>query len=200
MHMLAIKARQFRRGVKQHGLWMTLYWAVFGYLKPNRFIIVARDLTTGGTPWQPSGNTRLEVCSVETLQAWRQHHPDWPPEFFQDEIDGVSACSVAIVDGEVAGIIWIYRPQDTSRLFQLREHEAELNYGYVLPRFRDKGVFRDILVCACHWLQEQGYRTVYAGVLAINRPSVKAFLRAEFHHVGSIWHFLTMRPKVRMHR
>ena len=143
----------------------------------------------------------------ETLYAWScgqhpccdsggQSRQGLSTEFFQDEIDGVDTCAVAFIRGELAGLIWIYHHEHASRLFRLREREAELNHGYVLPTCRGMGLFRDVLGFACVRLQEQGYQTVYAGVHAENAPSLRAFRHAGFRDIGSIRHFLIFRTKV----
>jgi RimJ/RimL family protein N-acetyltransferase len=103
---------------------------------------------------------------------------------------------VVFIRGELAGLIWVYHHGHASRLFRLREREAELNHGYVLPTCRGSGLFRDVLVFACMWLQKHGYQTVYAGVHAGNAPSLRAFHHAGFRDIGSIQHFLIFRTRV----
>ena len=118
-------------------------------------------------------------------------------ECFQDEIDSVETCAVALFKEEVAGLIWVYSPDDMSRLFVLQEGEAELNNGYVLPEYRGKGLFGDLLTFSCRWLQERDYKTVYAMVHSTNVASLKAFRKTGFQDLGSVKHFLLFRPKVR---
>ncbi len=198
-HTSTRKWRQFRISLSQQGLRTTLFWAAFGYLKPNRFTILARDLTGDKATWRPRRSVRCEVWDAKDMRAWRQQHPGLPTEFYQDEIDDVDSCAVALVDGALAGLIWIYRSDAASRLFRFDALEAELNQGYILPAYRGMGLFKDILTYACCWLQRQDYQTVYAGVHAANTPSLRAFLGAEFRPRGNAWHFLMFRPKVREH-
>jgi RimJ/RimL family protein N-acetyltransferase len=113
-----------------------------------------------------------------------------------DEIDGVRSCAVVRVKENLAGLIWIYRNDDISRVFHLGELDAELNGGYILPEYRGRGLFRAIIVVASRWLFEAGYRTVYAGVHSENLPSLRAFRGAGFSEVGSIRRFLAFRPKI----
>jgi RimJ/RimL family protein N-acetyltransferase len=197
---LLSKARQFRISLVQRGMTTTLYWAAFGYLRPNCFILLARDLSTGAIRCVPADAVRLELWTAPMLRDWRKPRQGLSTEFFQDEIDGVDTCAVVFIRGELAGLIWIYRREHASRLFRLREREAELNYGYVLSPYRGMGLFRDVLVFACVRLQEQGYQTVYAGVHAENAPSLRAFHHAGFRDIGSIWHFLIFRTRVQGHQ
>jgi len=190
------KLRQFRISASQRGIGTTLYWAAFGFLRPNRFEVLVRDLGTADLPSAQPPGIRLEMWDAEQMRAWRRDRQGLPPDFFQDEIDGVHQCAVAVVDGEVAGLIWVYRPDDASRLFRLRELEAELNNGHVRDAFRGRGLFRELLMFACRALRDQGFAHVYAMVHADNGPSLQAFAGAGFRRVRSVWHFLLFRPKV----
>jgi lipid II:glycine glycyltransferase (peptidoglycan interpeptide bridge formation enzyme)/ribosomal protein S18 acetylase RimI-like enzyme len=190
------KLRQFQIGVRQRGLGTTLYWGAFGFLRPNRFSVMARDVTAAGPSAKLGGATRFSVWESAAVRAYREAHSGLPTEFYQHEIDGVELCVVAELEGTVAGLIWIYQPDDASRLFRLREQEAELNNGFVLPGYRGRGLFRDVILFACDWLKERGHRTVYAMVHSGNRPSQSAFEGAGFRRVSQVLHFLVFRPKV----
>ena len=192
------KVRQLWISVRQRGLCTTLYWAAFGYLKPNRFVLLANDLSRADHPPMPQAGVRLERWTAVAVRDYRQHRRHLSTEFFQDEIDGVETCAVALVHGELAGLIWIYVPGDASRLFRLQQGEAELNHGHVLPTFRGLGLFKDLLALACHEVKRQGYHTVYAGVHAANGPSLRAFRRVGFHDIGSVRHFMFFRSKARV--
>jgi ribosomal protein S18 acetylase RimI-like enzyme len=193
------KLRQFRVSVSHRGLWTTLYWAAFGFLKPNRFVVLARNLAKP-SPRAAEDGLVLELWPSARLNEWRRQRPRLSTEFFQNDIDGVENCVVARDGDEIAGLIWIYYPGDKSRLFQLRDGEAELNQGYVLPRYRGRGVFRKVIAFACETLAKQGYRTAYAMVHWTNVPSLKAFEGAGFHRQGRVRHFLAWRPRFRTAR
>lgn len=196
MRTVTSKARQFGISLTQRGFTSTFYWSAFGYLKPNRFALLARDLSVDDICVPPRASARFECWTAGMMRSWRHQRQGLSTEFFQDTIDGVDTCAVALVEGTLAGMIWIYRPEQTSRLFRLEAHEAELNQGYILPAFRGMGLFTDMLTFACRFLQEQGYRTVYAGVHSGNGPSLRAFRHAGFCDIGWIRHFLVFRPKV----
>jgi lipid II:glycine glycyltransferase (peptidoglycan interpeptide bridge formation enzyme)/ribosomal protein S18 acetylase RimI-like enzyme len=186
------KARQFGVGVRQRGLFRTMYWGGFGFLRPNRFHVLARDLTSGAEV--PPSRDGAEIWEAAMMREYRRSRRGLPPEFYQDEIDGVELCSVVRVGEEVAGLIWIYRSEDASRLFRLREVEAELNNGFVLPAYRGRGIFKISIAYACDWLREEGYRTAYAMVHSKNAPSKAAFEGVGFHTVAAVRHFLLYRP------
>ena len=194
------KIKQLYISLTQRGLPTTLYWSAFGYLKPNRFFLLAQDLSTNTIRVQPRHNVHFTQWTAKTMHAWRDQQHGLSTEFFQDVIDGVDTCAVALVDGALAGMIWIYRPEHTSRLFHLQAYEAELNQGYILPAYRGAGLFSDVLTFACELLQKQGCRTVYAGVHTGNSPSRHAFHNAGFRDIGQLKHFMIVRPKVYGHQ
>ena len=190
------KLRQFQISANQRGIGTTLYWAAFGYLKPNRFRVLARDLaaTVHGSTHP---DLTVELWDSARIASWRAGREGLTTEFFQNDIDGVELCSVALIDGEVAGLIWIYRYGDNSRLFSLRDTDAELNNGYVFPKYRNKGVFKQVIDYACGWLEQKRYLTAYAMVHWDNEPSLRAFRDIGFEVQGKVSHFLVWRPKFR---
>lgn len=191
---IAAKVTQFRISVMQRGLLPTLYWAACGYLRPNRFQLFARP-AGGETIVESLDEVRYETWDAGQLRAWRLDRGILRPEFFQDQIDGVRTCAVARVGDSVAGLIWIYRAGDMSRLFRLGPHDAELNSGTVLQAYRARGVFTGILRYAANWLRTQNCRTVYAGVHIRNTASRIAFRRAGFSEIGTILNFGGIRPR-----
>jgi ribosomal protein S18 acetylase RimI-like enzyme len=183
--------------LRQRGVTQTLYWGAFGFLRPNRFHVLARDLS-GIHRAAPCPEALVaEVWDARAVQSYRRTRSRLPPEFYQDEIDGVEMCSVVREGGTVAGLIWIYRTEDASRLFRLRETEAELNNGFVLPEFRGRGIFKLSIDAACDWLRDQDCRVVYAMVHTENHPSKAAFEGVGFRPVATVRHFLLHRPAYR---
>jgi len=194
--------RQVRRlwvGIRQQGLGATLYWGAFGYLRPNRFIVLAHDLERRPCP-PVRTDLHVAVWPVERLAAWRGDRRDLAPEFFQDTIEPVRRCAVALDGGDVAGLIWIYLPGWDTRMFRLGGGEAELNAGYVRPEYRGRRIFADVLAAACAGLAAAGFTTAYAAVHSGNAPSLRAFRAAGFNDLTSIRHFLLYRPRVRVPR
>lgn len=191
------KVRQFGVGVRQRGVMQTVYWGAFGFLRPNRFHVLAHALSDGDRPRTGPSGLSAEIWDARAVQTYRRSRSRLPPEFYQDEIDGVEMCSVVRAGDEVAGLIWIYRTEDASRLFRLRETEAELNNGFVLPEFRGRGAFKVSIVKACEWLRDQDCRVVYAMVHTDNHPSKAAFEGVGFKSIATVRHFLLHRPAYR---
>lgn len=189
------KFRQFRISTGQRGIRTTLFWAAYGFVRPNRFSVFARDVR-GTKPAPPATpGVTYAMWDASGVTRWRAGRTGLPPELFQDAIDGVSLCTVALVGGEIAGFIWVYRTGDASRLFDLGPAEAELNHGAVLEPYRKMGLFRGVLTFASAWLGEHGHDTVYSNVHSRNTPSLKAFRGAGFQEIGSTLHVGPFRPK-----
>jgi RimJ/RimL family protein N-acetyltransferase len=191
------KSRQFGVSLRQRGVVQTLYWGAFGFLRPNRFHVLARDLSDDHRRGARPEVLSAKVWDARAVQAYRRTRSRLPPEFYQDEIDGVEMCSVVLEGRTVAGLIWIYRIEDASRLFHLRETEAELNNGFVLPEFRGRGIFKISIAAACDWLRDQDCQVVYAMVHTDNHPSKAAFEGEGFRPVATVRHFLLHRPAYR---
>jgi ribosomal protein S18 acetylase RimI-like enzyme len=193
------QARRFWVGIRQQGLFTTLYWTAFGYLRPNRFVILVRDLERALRLPVRSG-LHLAVWSADELAAWRSARPGLAPEFWQDTIEPVRHCAVALDGDEIAGLIWIYRAGRPTRMFRLCPGEAELNAGYVRPEYRGRRVFTEVIAFACASLAGSGVTAVYAAVHGGNEPSLRAFRAAGFEDLTTVRHFFLYRPRVRLPR
>ena len=188
------KARQFKVSARERGLATTLYWSAFGFLKPNEFCLFE---TSGraARPLEPTPEIDYAIWDAAELAAWRRGRGRLPPEFFQDEIDGVRSCAIARCGDAVVGLIWIYERADMSRLFRLGPGDFELNYGTVLPAYRRQHLFTNVLRFAASSLAARGCRRVYAGVHVRNLASRRAFEHAGFRPTGSIRQVAFFRPR-----
>jgi ribosomal protein S18 acetylase RimI-like enzyme len=193
------QARRFRVGIRQQGLFTTLYWSAFGYLRPNRFVVLAHDLHTHPSP-PVRDDLRFAMWSAQELDAWRRDRTGLAPEFFQDTIEPVRLCAVALDGLEVAGLVWVYLPGWQTRMFRLCAGEAELNAGYVRPEYRGRRIFMDVIAWACSRLAATGFTTAYAAVHSGNGPSLRAFRGAGFRDLTTIRHIFLYRPRVRLPR
>lgn len=191
---LAAQRRRLLFTLRHAGPRRTLAEAAWAYLRRHRFVLLRRPLVPEPGP-EPAAGTGCEIWDHRRLAAWRRGRTDLPTEFFQDEIDGVTTCAVVRAGPGPAGLIWLYRPGDYSRFFRLAAGEAELNYGYVLPAHRRRGIFVALLTFACGQLGRAGYRTAWAAVHAGNPPSLAAFRAAGFGEVARLHHFLIVRPR-----
>jgi len=190
--------RQLRVSLRQRGVVATAHWAAFGYLRPHRFVIFGTGLDepwAPGAPETPRG-LRLELWSAARLARWRGTRRGLAPEFFRDEIDGARRCAVAVDGHDVIGVVWIHEPGAGSRMFRLAAGEAELNYGWVRPADRNRGVFTALLQFAAGTLAAESCLAIYAAVHSANTPSLTAFRAAGFRQLGVVTHASVFRPRV----
>jgi L-amino acid N-acyltransferase YncA len=188
------KLRQLGVTAVHEGPTSAVYWAAFGYLRPNTFVIFTHDLRCLRT--QRVAGVRFDVWPAARLAAWRKGQRRLSSEFFRDRIDGVRRCAVALDDDNVVGLIWFYEPGDPSRMFRLFPGQAELNYGYLQPAFRHRGIFTSTVVTACLRLRAEGHTAAFVAVHAANGPSRRAFAAAGFATVAEVKHFFLFRPAV----
>lgn len=193
---LSQKTTQFRISLRQRGWATTLYWSAFGVLRPNRFAILAIDLTAMPEPESSTEEVEFAMWDAARVARWREQRSDLPTDMFRDVIDGAKRCAVAVSGESIVAMIWVFRVGDTSRLFELEDGEAELNHGFTAPEFRGRGIFSSLLRHACGALRAEGCGRAYAGVHAGNAPSLRSFENAGFREIASIRHWLAFRPKV----
>lgn len=186
------QARHLRVSLAQRGLKETAYWAAFGYLWPQRFIL----LSAKPDGYVDRADVRFALWTAGEVAAQCRERRD-PLELHLHQIDSVDLCAVAIAsDGMLAGAIWVYRAGEPSRMFHLAEGEAELNYGCVLPAYRRRRVFSDLLRFARGALREHGVRRVYAAVHDRNMHSLRSFTEAGFVPFAVLRHLSLYRPKL----
>lgn len=177
------------------GLTTALYWSAFCYLRLNTFVGFVRDPRADLCDPSSHPDASFAVWSADDMRRWRDEHPAAPTQCFRDTVDGVSSAMVALVDGELAAFIWIYREGDFSRMFPLGRTDAELNHGIVLPDYRRRRLFVPLLSQACVHLASLGVGRVFAVVHTENQPSLRAFRAAGFAEFARRSHLLAWRPK-----
>ena len=112
------------------------------------FLIRHGDPVTNVRP--PEGLEMYEDA-LERLGDARRGVSGLPNEFWRDKINGASLCSLLLVNGEPASIIWIYPAPAKRPLIILGPTDAELSATYTLPRFRGRGFHRALLAFTTAW-------------------------------------------------
>jgi len=92
----------------------------------------------------------------------------WRAEFDRGE------WAVSIQDDQAAGIVGCTREPDTS------PYECYLEYIWVAPRWRNKGVAHNMLTVVLDRLRESGVRTAYLWVLDGNDAAVRLYKSVGF--------------------
>ncbi len=109
----------------------------------------------------------------------------FPREFFCDQFQKVKNCMIALIDGELAYIHWVYYKGDFSRFLSIGSDSAEINYVITMPKHRGRGISTAAFMITLQNLKKQGLKKVYAVVHEENIASIKSFTRAGFVEVGT---------------
>lgn len=107
-----------------------------------------------------------------------------PLELHLNRVHGVSCFWLAWLDGELAGILWVFGPEDPAPFVRLQEDEREIRMVHVLRKFRGKGVATAMRKAALYSLKADGVRRVYAHVRTDNRAALKPPQRSGMHPIG----------------
>jgi len=178
------------KGVKE-----TLYWVHFGYLKVNKFILYRRELDKSFPEVAQGEDILIKQVSLQDLQKIRENHLKLSEEFFCDIYEGAKTCFVGFVGGKVAHIMWVFFAGDRSRFFDLKEKEAEINYGATLPEFRGLNLYPLTVRSICKWLKQNEYRWLYGAIHDKNVNAIRAIGKCGFEKIGAIKHISVWRPK-----
>lgn len=181
---------------RTRGIWQTLFWARFGLLHLNKFILYEINLKNLGTLSNESENLRLERVPLDRLIAIRKNRKSVPLEFYADKIDGVKECYFGYFNEDVAYLHWVYRPSDRSRFFELSDGQIEINNYITFPHYREMGFAVSALKQAIAIHREEGLSSIFSGVHSENLPSQKCLLRAGFVAIGQIKHYGPYRPRL----
>jgi hypothetical protein len=172
-----------------HGLWKTLFWIYFSYLKVNRFLLYKKDLSEGIPKIENPNKVIIEKTSIQDLEHIRVSGRKLPMEFYCDVIEGANTCFIAFVHGAPAHIMWVYFGGDKSRFFKLGEKEAELCYAITLPEYKGLGIYPIMATSICNWLVENKYQKVFGSIHEENVAAIKSIERSGFKKIGEVKYY-----------
>jgi len=181
--------------LRSKGIQETLYWFYFGYLKVNKFFLFRRELNNYFPEVSRRDDILIKQVSLQELQEIRENYPKLSEEFFCDIYEGAKTCFVGFVNGKVAHIMWVFFAGDRSRFFNLKEREAEINYGATLSQFRGLNLYPLTVRSISKWLKENEYRWLYGAIHDKNINAIKAIGKCGFTKIGEIRHISVWRPK-----
>lgn len=157
----------------------------YSALRRNTFVVYGLDLNNPVRDHELSQAFRVLTPTPEELHTLRQDL-DLPREFYYDKMHGVRTCYLAMSNGEIAYIHWVYVKGDPNRFLKLSEGVAELNYNTTLPKFRGKGLMGRMMAYIARDLQRKGYSKVVGVAHIANGPAIKNALWAGFKEIGRI--------------
>lgn len=183
------------RSLKSRGVVGTVRKICYGYFEVIKFIVFYRDLRQPVVEMPSDPAFRFKQLSLAELKQWRDTVSGLPPEFYCDESYGFTTPCVGFVDGEPAAIVWIVYQGQNSRFLDIRAGDVELNYSYVLPRYRRRHLMGQLMNGLIKVCQEQQFKRLFGVVSATNIPQFKQMLECGFMPVEALTHFAWKRPR-----
>jgi GNAT superfamily N-acetyltransferase len=120
-------------------------------LKPLDFHIFVIGRSDPIREVRRSEDVEMYENAIERLRNARRGISGLPNEFWRDDINGASLCSMLVVNGEPASIIWVYPAPAKRPLIVMEAGDAELSATYTLPKFRGRGFHRALLAFTTAW-------------------------------------------------
>jgi ribosomal protein S18 acetylase RimI-like enzyme len=171
----------------RHDGWRATVDAILWQLAPTVFQVWERKLGVIPLLTLPAGISLLSAADTfAELKRLRQSAPMLSAEFYRDATSGAGWCLVALVDGQPAGIAWLYDQTVPGHFLKMFAGDVELRSVYTRPEFRCRGVAKILIAKACQHLHDKGFKRVYAVVHESNEPSLKAFRASGFQKVAAV--------------
>ena len=91
-------------------------------------------------------------------------------------------------DGRIVGICcyWSGELYRSRNFWPLKEDEAKLVQIVVDPEFRGKGIATALIRNSCADMAQRGVRRCFARIWHSNKPSIRAFEKADWKHVATV--------------
>ena len=159
-----------------------LYYSLF---RINRFILFEKNLAEEIPDISPEPEFQVIIPTMVELDALRGRQ-ELPREFFYDQIHNVKTCFLALHQGEIAYIHWVYFRGDYSRFLNIGEGSAEINYATTLPKFRGRNLSGKMFALSTRYLKKRGLKRVYMLCHEENPPIIKSFKKAGYQEIRRI--------------
>ena len=143
------------RGLFQYEGFSSVLSTALDALKPLDFHIFLIRRGDTVTEVRPPEGVEMYEDALERLRDARRGVSGLPNEFWRDKINGASLCSLMVVNGEPASIIWVYPAPAKRPLIILESTDAELSATFTLPKFRGRGFHRALLAFSTAWQLRQ---------------------------------------------
>jgi len=142
------------------------------------------------TDWRPGKGipTALVVRrgSPEELERFRAAFAGGraPLAFYADRIHGASRFYIALWEGHIVHITWVFTQADRTSLVELGSDEVEVRLAHTLKGHRRLGIFTATLQVILDDLKSEGVRTVFGHVRDGNTAVQQTFAKLGFQPVG----------------
>jgi RimJ/RimL family protein N-acetyltransferase len=164
-------------------------------LQPLDFHFYLVNLDPSYSPPAEAEGVKFYGDALERLIQKR--NSTYPTEFFRDKIAEARLCFLAEVNDEMASIVWVYDANNHRQLIDLRPTELELNASSTVPKFAGRGLYRDNMQFALHWLAQKGTQRVWASAASDNPIPMRQMPKIGFVKVATIHRCSLFGPKFR---
>ena len=186
----------------QEGPRAAVAWLGANLLRPQRFVVMARELSLAWPDERPAPGVEVRVGGTAALPP--AERDALPSEFFFDRIYGLSTGVFAFARGRLARVDWLALPGEFNRFIDLRPDEAESFQTYVLPPYRSPVVGRALARAATftrlQWLRDQGYASELARVAGGNVSLQRVLQAYGYRRIGSVTQVALYSPRFRTAR
>ena len=183
--MLTYKALKY--SLKIDGLNTTFQKIYYSLFKFQKFFIFFRnpDRTLPQEIQNDQIINKFSIRNVDLkdLKFIRSKYNNLPSEFYSDIKYGFKTPYMAFMNDEPAAIHWLVRKGEMSRFFDLQIGDIELNYFFVVPKFRGFRLSQGITSVMLSDVYEKGYRRILTAVNINNIAQYKPFIRLGFEPV-----------------
>jgi GNAT superfamily N-acetyltransferase len=163
-------------------------------LKPLDFHIFVIRRGDPVTEVRPPEGVEMYADALERLRDARRSGTGLPNEFWRDKINGASLCSMMMLNGEPASIVWIYPAPARRPLIVLESTDAELSGTFTLPKFRGRGFHRALLAFTTAWQLRERPR-LFMVAAGDNFAPLKVIPEAGFREIAVIRRRAIFGPK-----
>lgn len=161
----------------------TLKHALF---RNDAILVFVYDLSEPLPPAEAFQHVSIKICkgSLTRLERLVDRDPLAPWEFRCNQFDGVQDFFVALDEGGIQHISWIYYHHHPNRVLCLTPMDAEIKYALTLERFRGQGLYPRVLRSIAGYLREKRFRRVFICVSEDNRSSIRGIEKAGFKRIA----------------
>ena len=180
---------------RANGVLGTLDLLYVSLFKVNVFQVFFIDLRKPvSIPPAPPG-IEFKQATPEELQRVRAGVTDLAIDYYCDELFGYTLPFFALVEGQVAAIVWLVLPGQPCRFLDLQDGDVEINYLEVNAAFRGRRIGQHLMAYQIQWAAAAGYKRLFTVPNVENIASLKPMLDLGFRPIEALVHFSFRRPK-----
>jgi ribosomal protein S18 acetylase RimI-like enzyme len=160
-------------------------------MRRQSYYVYRRDLSISEDPEERETGYQIQAGDLPQLKSWRCGQTDLPIPFYHDLLDGWTMFLWAAVGKDPVGILWMTQK---FRFLRMASAEVAIVELWSHPQFRNRGIAKALVRCACRQSKDRGFLDMYATVSTDNVASCRVFDSTGFCKVGQFTSNLLARP------